>query len=1075
MYKSILSPVALVLFLVLVSSFGVAQEKTEYREGLRENPPTAVCLINAHIHVPSGVLKGESLLIVDGKISKIGKFDTPAGAKEVDLAGKHLYPGFIDPYVAIESEWERAEGTGYWNDRVTPERPLATSFDLKSIPADKLRKSGFTVAGLVPESGIIRGTGVAALLSEDRQSAVLNPVYGQHAELTVRRRRGSGYPNSPMGAVALARQAFLDAQWYQSAWRVANADVSLPRPENNLSLDALQATLNGDTPLFVTTSNELFVLRADRFAKEFSVPLVIKGSGNEYRRLTEIAALKRELIVPIDFPEPPVVSSPESAIETSLETLLHWDIAPENPARLHQAHVRFSITSEGSEDFLANLRKAVQRGLPRKAALNAITFQPAQLLGIESQAGSIETGKLANLVACSKELWAEDSKVTHTWVAGSLYEFDKKPSFDIEGEWTVESKLLKGHVLTVAGADKASLQKPEKKRGNKKKPTPKQSPETSKEKKKSSKNKNAKKDKKNRGKKDSPTKTEEPDEKKIPLKNIQLNGRRLTATLNSSKIGVDGVSLIRVLFTEDHVGTGFLTRPDGKVETLVLKKGKQGADQQEDKSTEDNKESGKTNQSIAASFPVNFPLGAYGIETPPQRPESVLIKNVTVWTCGEKGILKQGAVLFGAGVIQGVFPAGAKLPKADVVLDGKGQHLTPGIIDCHSHMATDSGVNESGQAITAEVRIGDMVDGDDINIFRQLAGGVTAVNVLHGSANPIGGQNQVIKLRWGQLGEEMKFRHAPAGIKFALGENVKQSNRPNSTTRYPQTRMGVEQIMRDAFEAAIDYRKRHAEWAKSRKGLPPRVDLELEALAEIVDGTRWIHCHSYRQDEILALIRTLDDYKITIGSFQHILEGYKVADAMAKHGATGSAFADWWAYKYEVIDGIPHAGALMHNAGVVVSYNSDDAELGRHLNHEAAKAVRYGGVPEEEALKFVTLNPAKQLRIDDRVGSIEVGKDADLALWSGPPLSNLSRCEQTWVDGRKYFDRGEEAKTRLKNEDMRRTLIQKILMSGEKMKESGGGRFDPAKLWPRYDEFCHGHNHDEDHLHDELEHHHHHE
>ena len=364
------------------------------------------------------------------------------------------------------------------------------------------------------------------------------------------------------------------------------------------------------------------------------------------------------------------------------------------------------------------------------------------------------------------------------------------------------------------------------------------------------------------------------------------------------------------------------------------------------------------------------------------------------------------------------------------------------------------------------MRIGDFIDCDDINIYRQLAGGVTTSNILHGSANPIGGQNQVIKLRWGALPEAMKFRLAPSGIKFALGENVKQSNNRDPSTRYPQSRMGVEQIMHDEFVAAERYARRWQEWKKNPSGIPPRRDLELDAISEILAKQRWIHCHSYRQDEILTLIRLLDRFKVRIGTFQHILEGYKVADAMAKHGAMGSAFADWWAYKFEVYDAIPYNGALMHEAGVVVSFNSDDRELARHLNHEAAKAVKYGGVSPSEALKFVTLNPAKQLRIDKYVGSLEVGKHADLVVWSRSPLSTLSRCEQTWVDGRKYFDLEQDSVARQRDAALRQQLIQKILASGEAMLEPGEERVPDEELWAREDTFCHHHDHGHDHRHE---------
>ncbi|MFO0942382.1 MAG: amidohydrolase family protein [Pirellulales bacterium] len=305
-------------------------------------------------------------------------------------------------------------------------------------------------------------------------------------------------------------------------------------------------------------------------------------------------------------------------------------------------------------------------------------------------------------------------------------------------------------------------------------------------------------------------------------------------------------------------------------------------------------------------------------------------------------------------------------------------------------------------------------------------------------------------------------------IKFALGENVKQSNNTdtNRPTRYPASRMGVEQMFRDRFNAAIEYDRQWKLWNSDPKGLPPRRDLELEAIAEIVRGERWIHCHSYRQDEILALLRVLDDYKIRIGSLQHILEGYKVAEAIAKHGATASSFSDWWNYKVEVLDAIPYNGAIMHNQGIVVSFNSDDAELGRHMNHEAAKAVKYGGVEPMEALKFVTLNPAKQLRIDQYVGSLEVGKQADFALWNGSPLSAMSRCEQTWIDGRKFFDRSSDLEVRKKEMELHRQLVQKVLDSGEATGERSPLADDPSRLWPNYDEYCHHHHEDEhDHLH----------
>jgi N-acetylglucosamine-6-phosphate deacetylase len=461
-----------------------------------------------------------------------------------------------------------------------------------------------------------------------------------------------------------------------------------------------------------------------------------------------------------------------------------------------------------------------------------------------------------------------------------------------------------------------------------------------------------------------------------------------------------------------------------------------------------------------ALFEVNYPLGALGRDSIPAQSKTILFTNATIWTCGPQGKLQNFNLLVQNGKIAAIFegPSLKAIPADTVVIDCKGKHISPGIIDCHSHSATDGGINESGRAVTCNVRIGDFIDPDDINIYRQLAGGVTTANVLHGSANPIGGQNQVVKYRWGMGPEELKFSGAAPGVKFALGENVKQSNWGEKfTTRYPQSRLGVEQIIRDSFAAAKDYHAAFEHFTiNGEKGLPPRTDLEMEALWEIVSGKRLIHCHSYRQDEVLALLRTCESYNVKIATLQHILEGYKIADQIKKHGAGGSTFSDWWAYKFEVYDAIPYNGQLMRDAGVVVSFNSDDSELARRLNTEAAKAMKYGGVPEEEALKFVTLNPAKQLRIDDRVGSIEVGKDADLVVWSASPLSTLGRCEQTWIDGRRFFDRGEDQEMRKRDADRRAKLVQKALAAAQAGGAADAKDKEPRERdkWAREDLFC---------------------
>lgn len=438
---------------------------------------------------------------------------------------------------------------------------------------------------------------------------------------------------------------------------------------------------------------------------------------------------------------------------------------------------------------------------------------------------------------------------------------------------------------------------------------------------------------------------------------------------------------------------------------------------------------------LASSASATFEPSAWKAEKPEQ-PDAVLVTNATIWTSGPAGVLEDADLLVIAGAVEAVGPD-LDAPDGAVVIDAEGKHVTPGLIDAHSHSAIEGGVNEGSNITTSEVRIADVIDPTDVNLYRQLAGGLTAANLLHGSANSIGGQNAVIKLRWGGNADELVMEEAPRGIKFALGENPKQSNFDNPHPRYPSTRQGVEQSIRERFAAAVDYRDRWQAWEDDPdpNAVPPRRDLQLEALVEIMQGERLVHSHSYRADEILMLLGVAEEYGFRIASFQHVLEGYKVADELAAAGAGASTFSDWWAYKFEVIDAIPYNGAIMWDRGVVVSFNSDSGELARRLNLEAAKAVRYGGVPEEEALKFVTLNPAIQLGIERWVGSLEPGKHADFVIWSGHPLSTATHAEQTWVDGRKYFDREADLEAREAIAAERQALLQEVRDAGEKEDE----------------------------------------
>jgi imidazolonepropionase-like amidohydrolase len=424
----------------------------------------------------------------------------------------------------------------------------------------------------------------------------------------------------------------------------------------------------------------------------------------------------------------------------------------------------------------------------------------------------------------------------------------------------------------------------------------------------------------------------------------------------------------------------------------------------------------------------------------PERPAAVVIRNATIWTGTDRGVIEQADLLVVDGRISAV-GQNLSAPRGAIEVDGTEKHITPGIIDAHSHAAMMGGVNETSRISTADVRVRDVIDSESINIYRQLAGGVTTINLLHGSANAIGGQMSVIKMRWGASPAELVFDAAPEGIKFALGENPKQSNWNASEPRYPQTRHGVEQVIREKFQQAEDYRNAFADMPRGRVArdrVPPRPNHELAAIAEVIHGERDVHSHAYRADEMLALMRVAEQFDFVIKTFQHVLEGYKIAPQMAAHGAGGSTFIDWWSFKHEAIDGIGYNPALMHEAGVVTGLHSDNPELARRMNLEAAKAVRYGDVDPHDALMMITAWPADQLGIGHRTGRLAEGFDADFVVWNGHPLSVYSLAEQTWVDGRRYFDREADRRMRDALQAERAQLIA-LALDEDEADDNGNG------------------------------------
>ena len=950
-----------------------------------------------------------TILMRNGWIEAVGptvNISIPAGATIHNGRGKTVMAGFIEPALILNSAALAKKVAGdagaHWNSNVTPQ---VSTKDLPPISAEvsqELRALGFTIAAAYPNSGIFRGSGAVVLLGmEPNGKRTIGGDAGQFVSFgrsppDARSEnddedmwRAPTYPNSTMGAVALLRQTFLDARWRAKSVEVWNAHpTGNDPPVAAAALDAFARAISGNDRVLFDAATELDALRAGGLAQEFKLNASILGGGGEFRNLNEIAAMKLPIIVPFDFPEPPDLSSPRSSESISLRDLESWAVAPSNAARLIAAGVSVSLTTsrlKQRDSFPARAREAREAGLSEAQLIAALTTAPASLLGMSDTLGTIEKGRMANLTVSDGPLFAEDSRITEVWIAGRSYDAaaqDKTPfENDFVGAGRFSLTLLDGSArIVVIDAKKRTIVL---------EATAADATKTS-----------------------------------TSASNVSLDRLRGGFVVDGEALGMagplrctlraDGDRLTIEALTASGISTLFSAIP-AQAEAVKVVSDEKSAD----KSTEKPPANPLVKPPTRPDVPLTFPFGDFGYSAIPTK-ENVIFRGATVWTSTPAGILEDTDVIIRNGIIVQI---GKNLPvPSDArVVDCAGRHLTPGLIDCHSHTGIDGGVNEWTQACTSEVRVNDVIDPSDVGWYRELAGGLTCANQLHGSSNPIGGQNSVVKLKWGSPGAEWPVSAAKPGIKFALGENVV---RPNG--RYPQTRMGVEAFLRDQFRAAVEYRAAQKEFATrvdSASHIPPRIDLDLEALAEIVEGKRIIHCHSYRQDEILMLIRLADDFGFRIGTFQHILEGYKVADAIARHGAGGSCFSDWWAYKMEVMDAIPWDGAMMRGQGVLMSFNSDSNELARHLNTEAAKAVKYGNLPPTNALEFVTINPAKQLGIGDRTGSIEQGKDADLVLWSGDPLSPFALCEQTWVEGTKRFDRIDDLAARAPRETLRQQLI----------------------------------------------------
>jgi len=989
------STLPLFLLLVCHSLLSVAQS-TFPVNGVADPREHCYAFTHATIVKDGAVTLSDATLVIrDGLIVGAGSgLAIPKDAVVIDCTGKYIYPSFIDLYSdygmpvpergagrpafdfrAPAQMESNTKGAYNWNQAIHPETDASKLFTTDESRAKPLRDIGFGTVLSHVKDGIARGTGVVVTLTDENENFA---IVKQHASANYSLSKGTStqsYPSSLMGSIALLRQTYLDGEWYKTQPKHEGTNLSLQAWNDEQSLPQI---FDGD--------DKWQDLHGYRIGKEFGVQYIIKAGENEYQRMADIAATKAAYIVPVNFPQAMDVEDPNAARFVSLADMKQWELAPTNPGAFEKAGINFCLTASDLRDpksFLTNLRKAIEYGLTEARALEALTKTPATLIGIYDKVGSLDAGKLANFLITTGPVFNEKTQIVENWVQGKKFDVREDAWKDIRGQYNL--------VITNAGG---------------------------------------------------------------ATKTLTLDVRSSTSasvitgdTLNS-KFDFDG-KLVSLTYPVAATGGGG-RRPGGGGSGDGGRGGGRGGGGRGGAATHlsgiisgDTWNGNGTDSAgnlviwtavFAKTLPpdtsttprnrrqnhlgkVLYPFDGYGWDVLPTQ-HDLLIRNATVWTNEKEGRLPNTDVLVRNGKIARI---GKNLEAGSAqVIDGSGKYLTPGIIDEHSHIAAFS-INEGAHSVTSEVRIADNLNPEDISIYRSLSGGVTSAHILHGSANTIGGQTQLIKMRWGVTDTALKFRNWDPFIKFALGENVKRTTSTNNN-RFPDTRMGVEEVLTDAFTRARDYERQ-------RKAAPlaTRRDLQLDALVEILNHKRFITCHSYVQSEITSLMRVADKFGFTVNTFTHILEGYKVADKMKAQGCNASTFSDWWAYKIEVTDAIAYNATIMQRMGLNVCVNSDDAEQQRHLNQEAAKSIKYGGMSEEDAFKMCTLNPAIALHVADRVGSIREGKDADLVLWSDNPLSVYAKAEKTIVDGIIYYDIDRDLQLRKYIAAERNRLIQKMI------------------------------------------------
>jgi imidazolonepropionase-like amidohydrolase len=970
----------LILFFISFLRFQIsAQVDDSPVTGISDRRIDVYALKNARVVVDyQTTLEKTDILISNGRIVAVGQnLSFPKGTIVYDLTGKTVYPAFIDAYAANygikvtstagdSNPYAAFMNTSRGSQPSVPEPRIADYWN------DGINASYDVSSEFIPDSKSaseyrMAGFGAVVTFKNDGiargTSALVSTGDGKSNSVLIKNRASANY------SLTRGRSADLyPASQFGiiALLRQVNYDAQWYKqlPAGYFHDDGLEAyTINLTLPQVFEVTNKLEILRADKIGKEFGLNYIIKGGGDEYQDLNDIKKAGNRLIIPVNFPEAPDVKDPYDAIKVSYRTLKHYELAPSNLSRVSSAGIQFAITSSDLKQRSSFLTNL------RKAIKYGLP---------EQEALKALTTTPANLVGASDLLGAiKKNMIANLLVTSGNIFSDDCVIFEnwVQG---IPYRLVDSRLRDIRGTYSLKIDTALYKMilsGGFDKPAV-----------------------------------------KLMRDTLEIKG----ATFSHDK------DLVNISFEREKQKyrlSGYLLGNDfeGKGQT---DSGNWVSWRASFSDRNTGPEKSKHTTPVPVIEKVIYPFIAYGSEELPKQ-EDVLFRNATVWTSEKEGKLLNTDVLVQKGKISKI---GKNLtaPQGTRIIDATGMHLTPGIIDEHSHIASDA-TNEMGQAITSEVRIGDVIDPEDPDIYRQLAGGVTMSHILHGSANPIGGQSAIIKQRWGHNAEELKVEGQVGFLKHALGENVKRM-----TSRYPNTRMGTEQIIRDAYQRAVDYNNQWKAWnalkpAERVGNIPPRRDLELDAIVDVLEKRSFIECHTYVQSEGAMIMNLASDFGVKVNSLIHFNEGYKIADQIKEHGAAASVFSDWWDYKYEVYEGSTYNAAMLINQGVLTCLHSDDAEMGRRLNQEAAKVMKYGGIPETEALKLVTINPAIMLHLGDRTGSIRTGKDADLVLWTDNPLSVYARASRTMVDGTIYYDEERDAAMKEEIEKERNRIIAEIL------------------------------------------------